>query len=345
MWWIARYKNEGKLEARPAQAERNGIQASTQQGIWLDGLWTLQELSSLMKNSTNIPSERELPFSSVSPYRRGMFDIARGQGKDCACLVDFHKQRRRLPEGGQPMTPEPHTSTPAIFTSSTSAQRERHTLHSLLRPPSSLPWTRTYRRPGHATVDSSDIDFTLALRPPTRPAPSRSAIMLPTVDTSTDSGRSSPLSSVLSSPMSSAPSSPLSSLASSPSPPPEMALPKAARAPPNAPYPSPPASQQTSQSGSPAPDGMDSSNSTDKEGPPPAKRRRISKERSTEYLDMRDGEIDEEQRPELDRVLNVLHKRQKIVVIAGAGISVSAGSKTCSQSFMYLPPLTTKNSP
>lgn len=73
---------------------------------------------------------------------------------------------------------------------------------------------------------------------------------------------------------------------------------------------------------------MDSSATTDKEGPPPAKRRRVSKERTTEYLDLRDGEMEEEQKSELDRLMHVLHKRQKIVVIAGAGISVSAGSKS-----------------
>ena len=168
--------------------------------------------------------------------------------------------------------------------------------------------------------------------------------MLSAVDTSADSGRSSPLSSAPSSPLSSAPSSPLSSPANSPSPPPEMVLPKAARARPNVPYPSPPASQQTSQSGSPAPDGMDSASSTDKEGPPPAKRRRVSKERTTEYLDMRRDEVDEEQRPELDRVLNVLHKRQKIVVIAGAGISVSAGSMAPPLLFALVLPLTTCHS-
>lgn len=144
-----------------------------------------------------------------------------------------------------------------------------------------------------------------------------------------DSDSSSDLSSLpsaLSSP--SPPSSPLSSLASlSPSPPPddirEMLYSSRARA---APYPSPPASQQTSNSGSPAPDGMESSTTTEKDGPPPAKRRRISKERTTEYLDLHADGVDEDQQPQLDRLLHVLHKRQKIVVIAGAGISVSAGS-------------------
>jgi NAD+-dependent protein deacetylase SIR2 len=122
--------------------------------------------------------------------------------------------------------------------------------------------------------------------------------------------------------LSSVPSSPLSELAHSPSPPPDMA-------PRRHPYPSPPASQdsrQTSSTNTPSPDGMDSATSTDKEGPPPAKRRRISKERSTKYLDLRSSDIDPEQQPELDRMLHVLHNRSKIVVIAGAGISVSAGS-------------------
>jgi NAD+-dependent protein deacetylase SIR2 len=72
---------------------------------------------------------------------------------------------------------------------------------------------------------------------------------------------------------------------------------------------------------------MDSAVSTDKEGPPPAKRRRISKERTTEHLDLRSSEIDPDQQAELDLLMRVLHNRQKIVVIAGAGISVSAGSE------------------
>ena len=210
----------------------------------------------------------------------------------------------------------------------------------------------------HCDCDCRPIEraATILLRPPARrpplplpaapaPAPSRVATMtssampaLQHLHLPLDSGLDSPLSSLsaCSSPLSSPPSSPLSSPASSPSPPPEiMPLSHSARPRPNLSYPSPPASQQTSQSGSPAPDGMDSAAATDKEGPPPAKRRRISKERSTEYLDMRSGDIDPDQRPELDRVLNVLHKRQKIVVIAGAGISVSAGSR--SRFIMSLP--------
>lgn len=76
---------------------------------------------------------------------------------------------------------------------------------------------------------------------------------------------------------------------------------------------------------------MDSSTSNSKDGQPPAKRRRIStKERTTEHLNLHttgpDDELDDEQKEQLERVMQVLHKQQKIVVIAGAGISVSAGS-------------------
>jgi NAD-dependent histone deacetylase SIR2 len=61
---------------------------------------------------------------------------------------------------------------------------------------------------------------------------------------------------------------------------------------------------------------------------PPAKRRRMSEKpsRTTEYLDLT-KDLGPDEKTQLDRVLNVLHKRQKIVVVAGAGISVSAGSK------------------
>ncbi|THV83948.1 DHS-like NAD/FAD-binding domain-containing protein [Aureobasidium pullulans] len=99
----------------------------------------------------------------------------------------------------------------------------------------------------------------------------------------------------------------------SPTPPPEMQ---------KNPYPSPPRSKHSSQSASPSPDDqMDPS-----DNPRPAKRRRISEkpERTTEYLDLSKG-LRPDEKTQLDRILNVLHKRQKIVVVAGAGISVSAG--------------------
>ncbi|KAG9523836.1 DHS-like NAD/FAD-binding domain-containing protein, partial [Aureobasidium melanogenum] len=99
----------------------------------------------------------------------------------------------------------------------------------------------------------------------------------------------------------------------SPTPPPELQ---------KNPYPSPPRSKHSSQSASPSPDDqMDASDSQR-----PAKRRRISEKpsRTTEYLDLTKS-LRPEDKTQLDRVLNVLHKRQKIVVVAGAGISVSAG--------------------
>ncbi|KAI9775661.1 MAG: hypothetical protein M1839_000986 [Geoglossum umbratile] len=65
---------------------------------------------------------------------------------------------------------------------------------------------------------------------------------------------------------------------------------------------------------------------------PPAKKRKIAepKPRTTAYLDLRPesagaGGVDDSQKPQLDLLLKVLRKKRKIVVIAGAGISVSAG--------------------
>ncbi|KAI9763954.1 MAG: hypothetical protein M1840_008988 [Geoglossum simile] len=66
---------------------------------------------------------------------------------------------------------------------------------------------------------------------------------------------------------------------------------------------------------------------------PPAKKRKIAepKPRTTAYLDLRPvnggapGEVEDRQKPQLDLLLKVLRKKRKIVVIAGAGISVSAG--------------------
>ncbi|TAQ88489.1 hypothetical protein B7494_g3203 [Chlorociboria aeruginascens] len=115
----------------------------------------------------------------------------------------------------------------------------------------------------------------------------------------------------------SAPSSPLSSLASrSPSPPID--------------YPSP-VSSNTSDTGC-------STITADvpqiyQDGAPPAKKRKVTeqKERTTEYLDLRvlDEGTDEtrisHQNEQLNRLVENLRGKKKIVVIAGAGISVSAG--------------------
>ncbi|KAI9644714.1 hypothetical protein NHQ30_006740 [Ciborinia camelliae] len=92
-------------------------------------------------------------------------------------------------------------------------------------------------------------------------------------------------------------------------------------------YPSPPCSsvpdtRVPSEAGD-APDG---------DGPPPAKRRKITqpKPRTTEYLDLRNfgGGSKEEilhQETQMKRLVGVLRGKRKIVVVAGAGISVSAG--------------------
>lgn len=68
------------------------------------------------------------------------------------------------------------------------------------------------------------------------------------------------------------------------------------------------------------------------DGPPPPKRRRIAappKPRTTAYIDLENRGPEED--AHLERLLSALRKKKKIVVIAGAGISVSAGS-TCSSS-------------
>lgn len=65
--------------------------------------------------------------------------------------------------------------------------------------------------------------------------------------------------------------------------------------------------------------------SSDNDSAPPRKKRKLTdpKERTTERVDL--GARDVDTNPQLQRVLDVLHKKRKIVVIAGAGISVSAG--------------------
>lgn len=76
-------------------------------------------------------------------------------------------------------------------------------------------------------------------------------------------------------------------------------------------------------------------NVQDCDGQPPAKRRKTTKPRDmkTEYLDlMRLKGSDSEdhhklQDAKLNRLMEALRTKRKIVVIAGAGISVSAGSE------------------
>lgn len=73
------------------------------------------------------------------------------------------------------------------------------------------------------------------------------------------------------------------------------------------------------------------SQSRECDGPPPAKKRRTvePKPRTTQHLDLCPFSHYPAigQKAQLDLLMKVLRKRRKIVVIAGAGISVSAGSK------------------
>lgn len=82
--------------------------------------------------------------------------------------------------------------------------------------------------------------------------------------------------------------------------------------------------------GSPATSPSPSSNAsmTEEDGPPPAKRRRLSPSmpRDTRRLDLRDDDV-QSQKEEVDRLVKALKNKRKIVVVAGAGISVSAGSE------------------
>lgn len=63
------------------------------------------------------------------------------------------------------------------------------------------------------------------------------------------------------------------------------------------------------------------------DGPPPAKRRRVErKPRTTEFLDLKAAsEQSEKDERLLEQLTSLLRKKKKIVIIAGAGISVSAG--------------------
>lgn len=72
---------------------------------------------------------------------------------------------------------------------------------------------------------------------------------------------------------------------------------------------------------------MPSPPSSNDEDPRPRKRRKLvdPKERTADFLDLSSPHIAEDELPQLQRLLSVLHKKRKIVVIAGAGISVSAG--------------------
>ena len=122
-------------------------------------------------------------------------------------------------------------------------------------------------------------------------------------------------------PMSSGGSSPLSSLASQ-SPETPFYLPS-------------PTSQDLSDLCLPPPELDQVKVTGEVDGPPPVKRRKTieRKPRVTRYLDLQSTTpvspvtCPAEQKPQLDTLLKVLRQKRKIVVIAGAGISVSAGSE------------------
>ncbi|KAJ4296832.1 hypothetical protein N0V90_006880 [Kalmusia sp. IMI 367209] len=92
------------------------------------------------------------------------------------------------------------------------------------------------------------------------------------------------------------------------------------------PYPSPSSSNRSSAKASPAPENMPSPPSSNDDDDRPRKKRKLEdpKERTAKRLDLR-RDLTDEDKPQLDRLLKTLHKKRKIVVIAGAGMSVSAG--------------------
>ena len=101
-------------------------------------------------------------------------------------------------------------------------------------------------------------------------------------------------------------------------------------------YPSPVSSQEQDFSGASSQEKAHKRPLDDLTLPPIKKRRRVEpKPRTTEHLDLSipHSQYATEQKTQLDLLLKVLHKRRKIVVIAGAGISVSAGSGYCAQPF------------
>jgi NAD-dependent histone deacetylase SIR2 len=69
---------------------------------------------------------------------------------------------------------------------------------------------------------------------------------------------------------------------------------------------------------------------TEDDGAPPAKRRRLSPStsmpRETRRLDLNERLL-EEQPDEHEQLVKALKNKRKIVVVAGAGISVNAGSE------------------
>ncbi|KAI9655338.1 MAG: hypothetical protein M1821_005485 [Bathelium mastoideum] len=103
-------------------------------------------------------------------------------------------------------------------------------------------------------------------------------------------------------------------------------VPSRSPTPPSDMYPSPPPTQQSSVGGTPTPEDK-KSDVADGDGPPPAKRRRMDhdKPRITHHLDLSLDAEPAVSKEQIGKLLKVLHKKRKIVVVAGAGISVAAG--------------------
>lgn len=94
----------------------------------------------------------------------------------------------------------------------------------------------------------------------------------------------------------------------------DLSSPPASPRPPPGFYPSPPPSQ-------------DHEERSQDDRPPPRKRRRVEpKPRTTAHLDLSRDYA--EQQPQLDLLVKTLRGHRKIVVVAGAGISTSAGSRS-----------------
>ena len=100
--------------------------------------------------------------------------------------------------------------------------------------------------------------------------------------------------------------------------------------PPPVDYPSPQSSQDHSTDGSSSPQGSRKRSRSANDSPPRKKRKSVEvKPRTTVHLDLRSPtHLDaSDQTSQLNLLLKVLRKRRKIVVVAGAGISTSAGGR------------------
>ena len=88
-------------------------------------------------------------------------------------------------------------------------------------------------------------------------------------------------------------------------------------------YPTPPSSQDSNAS-------YGQKRPADSDDTPPAKKRKTTepKTRITQHLNLGSSpqSLATDQKVQLDTLLATLRKRRRIVVVAGAGISVSAGS-------------------